>query len=321
MQEHHSNPQSSPDVALHTGLQGFFKIEAKQPDGTVRVLADWFPNLITDIGLNRWGTGAIVTFCGVGTGTTQPAVTDTGLTTPLAFTGSFTSLADTAQPSAPYFITLTRTFNFAQGAVVGNISEVSVGWAGANGSAWSHARIKDGGGVDTTITVTAIEQLSVTYQMRLNIVTTDVVTTPTIGGVATTVTLRPAYATANDWAQVSGAGAAAFDNAYAAANVAAGTYRSCTPYVGPIGPVTGTPSGLNGTTGNPMSTAAYANNSLYIDATYPFSISQGNIAGGIGAVFVDAANAGYWQAGFAPPIAKDNTKTLNLTFRFSWART
>lgn len=323
MQEHHSKPQSSPDAALHTGLQGFFKIEAKQPDGAVRVLADWFPNLITDIGLNRWGTGAIVQFCGVGTGTAQPQVTDTGLTTPLAFTssGQYTSVPDAAQPSAPYFITLTRTFNFAQGAVVGNISEVSVGWAGSNGSAWSHARIKDGGGVDTTITVTAIEQLSVTYQLRLNIVTTDVVTTPTIGGVVTTVTLRPAQVTSSSWAQVTGGAAAAFDYAYAAANVASGVFRSCVPYVGPIGAVTGTPSGSTGTSAGPMSTGAYANNSLYIDATYPFSISQGNIAGGIGAVLVNAANAGLWQAGFVPSIAKDNTKTLNLTFRLSWART
>jgi hypothetical protein len=322
MHEQHSKPQSLPDVALHTGLQGFFKIEAKQPDGTVRVLADWFPNLITDIGLNRWGTGDIVRFCGVGTGTTQPAVTDTGLTTPLAFTaaGAFTGPADTAQSSAPYFITVTRTFSFAQGAVTGQITEVSVGWAAANGSAWSHARIKNGSGEDTSITVTAIEQLSITYQLRLNIVTTDVVTTPTIGGVVTTVTLRPANVTDGGWAAVSSIAAGSFDYAYAAANISNGTYRYCTPYPGPIGPVTGAPSGASGSTGSPMSTAAYANNSLYIDATYPFNISQGNLAGGIGAVLVAGANAGFWQAGFSPAIAKDNAKTLNLTFRFSWAR-
>ena len=300
------------------GLEGFFKIEAIQPDGSIKVLADWFPNLITDLGLNRWGTGAIVQYCGVGTGTAQPLVTDTGLQTPLAFSPpSTSSTTSVSSGSAPYTITANRTFTFAQGAVVGNISEVTVGWAGTNGSAWSHARIKDGGGVDTTITVTAIEQLSVTYLMKLNVPMTDVVTTPTIGGVLTTATLRAANATsAQAWTDYTGGPGVFFDSMFI--STMGSTYKTITAYDGAIGVITGLPSG--GTSGGSWaSAAAYSNNSLYFDQTYSFSTTQGNLAGGIGAVNVRIP-VGSYQIGFVPAIAKDNTKTLSLTIRTSWGR-
>ena len=320
MYEQHSKaaPSQSPDATLHTGLQGFYKIEAIQPDGTVRVLADWFENLITDIGLNRWGTGGTVQFCRVGTGTAQPTNGDTDLQAPIASTGTNSSANDTAQPTPPYFITLARTFTFTQGAVVGNISEVGVGWAASGATLWSRARIKDGGGVDTTITVTAIEQLSISYQLRLNIVTPDVVTTPTIGGVVTTVTLRPAQVTAAGWATVTGGPASALDSAYAGAQVS--TYGAGTAYSGAIGPVTGSPSGTAGVASSKGQTVAYGNNNLYNDVTYVWAIANGNV-GGVAAALVAASNGGSWQAGFAPAIAKDNTKTLSLVFRFSWGRT
>jgi hypothetical protein len=298
------------------GLEGFFKIEAIQPDGSRKVLADWFPNLITDLGLNRWGTDGIVLFCGVGTGTAQPQVTDTGLQTPLAFTagGSYTSTASTSSGSAPYTFTSNRTFTFAQGAVVGNISEVSVGWAGANGSAWSHARIKDGGGVDTTITVTAIEQLSVTYLLKINVPMVDV---PTIGGVVTTATLRAAGTTSvGNWPDYSGVPAALFDSMFV--STLGSTYKSVVAYDGAIGVITGSPSGAN-SSGAWASTAAYSNNSLFFDQTFSFSTVQGNLAGGIDAVLIRVP-LGNYQIGFVPAIAKDNTKTLSLTLRTSWGR-
>jgi hypothetical protein len=305
-------------IIEHTlGLEGFFKIEAIQPDGSRKVLADWFPNLITDLGLNRWGTGAIVNACGVGTGTAQPLVTDTGLTTPLAFTSSYTSVGSTSSGSAPYSFTSNRTFTFAQGAVVGNISEVSVGWAAANGSAWSHARIKDGSGVDTTITVTAIEQLSVTYLMKINVPMTDVVTTPTIGGVVTTATLRAANATfVSLWPDYTGGNAPLFDSFFV--NNLGNTYKNITAYNGAIGVITGSPSGT-ATGSSTVSVAAYTNNSKYFDTTYSFGTTSGNLSGGISAVLCSVP-LGNYQIGFSPSIAKDNTKTLSLTLRTSWAR-
>ena len=300
------------------GLEGFFKIEVIQPDGSRKMLADWFPNLITDIGLNRWGSGAIVTACGVGTGTSQPLVTDTGLTTPLAFTSTADSVQPTTAGGSPYAVTQSRTFTFAQGAVVGNISEVSVGWAAANGSAWSHARIKDGGGVDTTITVTAIEQLSVTYLLKGNIPSTDVTANVTIGGVATTVTIRAANATsASNWFTWNGGGQTAFDRRFDVSGLA-------TPvivYDGAIGAVTGVPSGASQSIPVAARTInAYVSNSLYTESVVNFSISQANFAGGLDSILMQSLGCTSWQIGFVPAVAKDATKTFSMTFRTSWAR-
>jgi hypothetical protein len=298
------------------GLEGFFKIEAIQPDGSRKMLADWFPNLITDIGLNRWGSGSIVTACGVGTGTAQPLVTDTGLQIPLAFTSTADNVQSTAAGVAPYAVTQSRTFTFAQGAVVGNISEVSVGWAAANGSAWSHARIKDGGGVDTTITVTAIEQLSVTYQLKANIPSTDVTANVTIGGTATTVTIRPSFVTSGSyWMMWFGGGQTSFDRRF---DSYTGTYIGA--YDGPIGAITGGPSGALQQINGARTINAYVNNSLYTESVINFSISQANFAGGLDSIWLNQLGHTSWQAGFVPAVAKDATKTFSMTFRTSWAR-
>lgn len=307
--------QNTPHVPTFTvGMQGRYKIEAIQPDGTTRLLADWFDNLITDIGMNRLGAGASVQWCSVGTGTAQPVQGDTGLQAPLAFTNSYSS-SQAAQSTPPYYQTNTRVFTFAQGAVVGNISEVGVGWSGANGTLFSRARIKDGGGVDTTITVTAIEQLSVTYQLRLNIPNTDVVTTPTINGQATTVTVRAALASAVQW-QGAAAALYVFDGRFGvvSANLA------FAPYNGAIGAVTGGPSGTNLGNSASITQTAYSNNSYYTEFVVNWTISQGNDAGGIDSIGC-GTNPGFFQIGFVPPILKLNTQTMQMTYRLAWSRT
>jgi hypothetical protein len=305
--------QNTPHVPTFTvGMQGRYKIEAIQPDGTTRLLADWFDNLITDIGMNRLGAGASVQWCSVGTGTTQPVQGDTGLQAPIAFTNTYTT-SYAAQSSAPYYQTNTRIFTFAQGAVVGNISEVGVGWSGTNGTLFSRARIKDGGGVDTTITVTAIEQLSVTYQLRLNIPSTDVVTTPTINGQVTTVTVRAGLAASAQWSYILGY---VFDGRFGlfSPTLFFGTYN------GPIGAVTGTPSGTNLGNSESISTTAYSNNSYYTEFVVNWTISQGNDAGGIDSIDC-RTNPGVFQIGFVPPILKLNTQTMQMTYRLAWSRT
>src|SRR5690606_31940294 len=57
------------ELRVTHGLCGRFKLEAERPDGQRRLLADWFPNLITNAGLNRIGTSSgWLTACAVGTG-------------------------------------------------------------------------------------------------------------------------------------------------------------------------------------------------------------------------------------------------------------
>jgi hypothetical protein len=305
---------SNPLVNIHAGLSGRFKLEARKPDGSVETLASWFDNLITDGGLNRWGTGAPFLQCQVGTGTSQPAVTDTALQALVATSGGPTQTAQTAQPTAPYYQTMVLQYTFAQGAVVGNMAEVGVGWPGG---LWSRARIKDAGGVDTTITVVALDQLIVSYELRLNIPNVDGTAVQTIGGVSTTITTRAANAASTNWVGGGNQGLSAVNAAGGFASFSL-SGSGATAYDGAIGLITGFPSGTS-TGASAATRGSYANNSLFVDLTTTFSISQGNLAGGIDA-FRLFVGPGDWQFGFSPAIAKLNTQVLTIPLRFSWAR-
>ena len=51
-------------MRIHEDVEGWYKFEAVRPDGTKRLLADWFPNLITDAGLERMaGNGDWMRYC------------------------------------------------------------------------------------------------------------------------------------------------------------------------------------------------------------------------------------------------------------------
>jgi hypothetical protein len=114
-------------------LQGFYKLEAVKLDGTRRVLTDWFPNLITNGGLDRIGVSSTyLDYCHVGSGNTAPANTDTGLATPVASTITSTSTTG-IQGSSPYYTWQTIVYTFGLGVAAGNLAEVGVGWSASNG--------------------------------------------------------------------------------------------------------------------------------------------------------------------------------------------
>lgn len=305
----------APLVHLKFGLSGRFKFDVRKPDGSVEELLPWFDNLITDGGLNRWGTGAPFLQCQVGTGTSQPAVGDTALQAPLATTTTVAQSSVTAQATPPYYQKVILQYTFAQGAVVGNIAEVGVGWSGG---LWSRARIKDAGGVDTTITVVALDQLIVSYELRLNIPSIDVSTNQTIGGVSTTITTRAAAATSTASWFGGGNALSSLNQANGFGGFGVSSGNAFVAYDGALGPITGTPSGTSSSSA-PQTRAAYSNNSLFMDITSTFSISQGNFAGGIDAIWTNIY-PGTWQVGFSPAIAKLNTQVLTVPMRYSWAR-
>ena len=86
-------------VQIKTEEAGFFKFEAVKlaPDGSEisrRTLADWFPNIITDQGLDRMGdNNDWMSACQVGTGNTTPTALDTGLVARIAGTTTSVQLS------------------------------------------------------------------------------------------------------------------------------------------------------------------------------------------------------------------------------------
>lgn len=115
--------------------------------------------------------------CVVGTGSTPPIASDELLASPL-YAKKFTSFNPPVlrkyiglNPEGTHFMfEVVRVFSFAEGEVVGNISEVGTIFkpnSSVTTSAKLHTRalVKDAGGSPTAITVLATEQLVITHTL------------------------------------------------------------------------------------------------------------------------------------------------------------
>lgn len=304
------------EVAHKNILEGQFRLVVKNDRGDVKRDTGWFSNLILDSGLNRWGTGAVSGGIAIGTGTTAPNASQTGLIAQSAFTTTTISAPATGNSGAPpYYGSETVGYRFSLGALNGNYSEVGLGWAtGAN--MFSRALIVDALGNPTTITVTSSEQLDVYYTLRAYAPTADTSVVTTIGGVSTTVLGRASLVGNNGWGTGMSQTRVAFNDT-----------TLLVLYTGAIGAITGSPSG----TAESQSFGAgfnsnnvYSNNSLTNSTVFTIGLSAGNLVGGIGScrVRICAASSysSYYQYQFTPAIPKNNTQTLSLTFSQSWAR-
>lgn len=317
-------------MKMHIAAEGWYKIEALKQDGSSRVLADWFPNLITDAGLNAVATTdpfrQLTKFCKVGSGSTAPSVTDTALVSHVA--GAQASSGDflvdatgyvTVSPTL-YYTYDTETYLFALGAVVGNISEIGVGTqAAAGGVLFSRALIKDAGGSPTTLTLAADEQLRVTYELRWYVSTVDVVTTQTLAGVERTVTVRPISVATNTFVQNFPGQGRAYDYGWE-------TGRNFTGWGSGLSSAFSTSiagyvhmsSFANGASSYGALEAAYVPGNFWVDVRLVINTATAN--GTIGAFQLGTSGLGTWQIGFSPGIVKNNAQRLEMVVRYSWGR-
>jgi hypothetical protein len=300
-------------IKIHTALRGMYKLEAVRPDGSKRLLADWFPNLITDNGLEIIGnTGGFLQSCCVGSGNTAPTNADTALQSFVASSNSNTSFTRTAQSSPPYFGTSTATYRFNIGVATGNLSEVGMGPNTGGVNLFSRALILDSLGSPTTITVLSSEALDVTYQIQEYVPTADVTGTVVIAGVSYGYTLRAMAATsAASWSPyiVGGQG---------------GT-TNLTVGQGTIGAVTASSPTYTGT-GNPDSATlqTYGAGNHYRDTVFGFGLTVGNVSGGINCFHYFCGTSyndlGAFQCQLSASIPKDGTTVMSLTVRHTWGR-
>jgi hypothetical protein len=316
-------------IKIRSETAGFLKLEAVKLDSegneiSRRALTDWFPNIITDQGLDRMGDNADwLKWCQVGAGNATPTALDTGLVSRIAGTITVTTISSGAQATAPYFGWCQKTFRFGAGVAAGNIAEVGVGWASSGTTLYSRALVLDGGGSPTTVTVLSDEALDVTYQHRVYPPLTDTVGVININGIDYTYTVRAAGVTKGmslsngtitdryGWGiGTSFIGTLEGNNA---------TLHHAYATSGSINAsITGIPSG----TYNEASTdtdAAYSVGTLSRAATITFSLTNANFAGGI-----EAFRIGYYwstfQVGFSPKLPKLSSNNLSLGFSHSWAR-
>jgi hypothetical protein len=304
-------------TTITTTLRGEYNIVVKHADGT-ETETGWFKNLILNSGLNLLGSSSDpIKFARVGTGNSTPVVTQTSLDAQIASTTSpITQATSRVNSGSPLYETLfTNTFAFAQGAVVGNITEVGIGWATSGSTLFSRALILDNLGFPTTLTLVALDQLTVFYRLNLTPSVSDSTGSVTLNAIPYTYTCRAAsiasFASNIGTFQTSGDG---FSNAY----VNIYTY----PAGSVLGPVTGIPTGTGLFQQPTLSNITYSAGTFYRDSTWTWGPSLANHAGGLQSIqFVWGLNGYYtYQLRFDTPVPKTNTTTLVLQMRFAWNR-
>lgn len=305
-------------IQARPAVGGLYRLRATNvKTGKQRIVADWFPNLITDFGLNAAGSQSNhFQWCHVGSGTTAPAVGQTTLASWVASTETDFANVSGTQGTTPYYMWTQRTFRFAEGAAAGNLSEIGVGYEGTSTDPlFSRALILDGAGNPTTITVLSNEILDADYQLRVFAPTTDTVQTIVDSGtsVSHTVTLRAAAVTNSDWWPGD-----RVNNDFAA--TAAWSAIRTVMYSGAIGAITALPTGQISELGG--ANDAYVDASLQNTGSVFLGLSDANDVGGtIRSMVYRTAALGSYQAEFDPPIAKTDAIELTLRFGVSWTRT
>jgi hypothetical protein len=312
------------DMNIHCGLKGEYKI-IRNRDGEITE-TDWFDNLVLNQGLNALGTQGsnIFGFLKLGTGTSTPTETQTALDSQLVSSGNIQSIGSSeVNLGAPtYGAQYTYTYSFSQGAVVGNISELGVGYSAAVGNLFSRALISDSNGNPTTISVIAIDQLTIYYRVTVYPNLTESYGTFAIDGIN--------YNYVSKLCNASGFGGSQNTFYHGWHTPYQVLFYAETPTKPTIAGITaggpnGNQSGTSWYQGYPYGSAgnfAYVNNSLYIDSQWNFGIQIGNATGGIGAFRFTWCNQNsfFYQIVLDQPIQKTGTKTLSLTLRFSWGR-
>ena len=313
------------ELLFQPTLAGLWRLQARRPDGRVRVDTGWFPNLITDVGLDIPGTSSSwVQSCVVGTGNTPPSVSDTALVAQIASTSNRIENVGGSNQTADRYTFARTTFRFAAGAAAGNVAEIGI-LGGSGGSVLlSRALILDGGGSPTTLTILSDEVLDATYEIRNYPPLTDVVTTMDITGVTHDIVIR-ASEVDSLWSMFGGGSSLPIGWQAGAATRGAHVY----PSTSTLGDVTSSPSGT-GAGDSSRSTGSYTAGTYQRSFSNTWDLSSGNVSGGIAAARVTCGSqpsgAGEstcglaFQISFDPVIPKNNTNNLVLNWRQSWAR-
>jgi hypothetical protein len=307
---------------MNVRLGGFFRVIITKSNGDVRSDTGWFKNLITNQGLDWFGVypagvgSTMTSFAFVGTGNTTPSYTDTTMTANVTPAATPTSSTVSYVAGPPSYYSRIFTYQWAQGAIVANLAEVGIGsltsltqpYTGTP-ILYSHALIVDANGNPTTLSVTATDTLSVSYEARLYLTTTD-----------TNYSLIIAGTTYSGIYRLSNIATPSF-NMGKLSSTFSGSLPAVQYFSGPIGPITGLPSGP-GPSGNPTQISwvfgTYTVGSYTIQATSNIPAnSQGAI--NITAITIQTA-LGMWQYSVAPSWNRLATQNISTTWAISWSR-
>lgn len=307
---------------VDVGVQALFKLVARTNDGSERDLTDWFPNLVLDSGLGRMSQGAWFTGVAVGTGNSEPLVTNVGLDSFLASTTTATEASSSRQlDTLPYYYSLVTVFRFAQGAAAGNLSEIAMTWGGNN--CWNRALIKDINGSPTTVTVLPNEFLDVYTELRIYPKMTDTVSTVDLlnakGQIESTHTVTVRADMSINMSNGTSATSRCGQDAVRIADQINTRATSLIVFAanGLLNPMQTPASGTQVTDvgGVPSGDSYPSSRSCAYKQQFPITQAIGGHK-----IVTVKTRLGNWKLEYSPPISKNNTQTLEHNFMMTWGR-
>jgi len=175
------NIKTKPALCLpKQSVKCYFQAEKYRADGTITYRGPWFANTVLDSGLDQLAYGhnielggsGVVNYINVGTGTSDPLVTQTGLDSYLASTAS-TYGSDTHAYSngdealgEPAWRSNQRTFAFAVGFTGGNVNLTELGLSRlSNGAYFNRQLFRDENNDPTVIQIQDDEGLRVAVKV------------------------------------------------------------------------------------------------------------------------------------------------------------
>ena len=316
-------------IKMPIGVQGIFhNVEVLRKDGTVKYETGEFHNLVLDQGLVRMvqlnGTNpitpiSICTSCSVGTGNSTPQPGQTSLDNQVANVNIGDVVSAAGRNLEEGYIWSRYVYTFGLGAIQNrNISELAIGWGGGS-AIFSRALILDSLGNPTSITILGDEQLRVTWEHRRYWPKEDIVgTIANEGNKGGTFEYRIRPANINIWSIGTASRSGIFFN-----KPSNSTYSMQTPGFFPADSV------LGDINGRPSGSGVYFTNAqefLSPDGKKSrgrmlLGLTQGNFAGGIGAIVYGMVVSSFWSANqnhmafqmsFDPPLPKTSEDLLEI---------
>ena len=304
--------------------------EGNEIEGTRHIVAPWFKNTITDIGLNAKGTGWGLR-CVLGTGASPITTSHTNLGNMVALFNS--KVGDSYHNGSPYGLVTSSTpyygwkrgtYRFDAGNGTGTLSEVglTITSSGADYKIAMGSLIKDNLGNPTTITKNPDELLDISYEVRLYAKMTDDTYIVNINGTDHTFTTR---------AQVDSAGA--WGNRIPEGTYPVGYYTDGNPTdvaygdaaLANIGTILQPLQGVTLLTymyqgdGNSKTILAYVDGSLFREVNWQIGPANANHPNGITG-FKTSTSVGDYKTVVSPAIPKTLGATLLLKARWYWDR-
>ena len=309
---------------MQVGLYGEVKVIVKRADDTVRLDTGFFPNVITNLGLDAIGNdNDLFHFCSVGGGNSKPLNTNTKLDNFLAVGSPISSESkydyDPVRDTEFYKCSKTVGYRF-EGLDNKNISEVGLvcDYRPELHSAFTRTLIKNSAGEPTVITVLSGEILELQYRLWqvFDVKDKDQVVTAMIDGVEVPVNVK---------IRLAGVGGTDIGGSWSYANIVGRgvTFRGSNYHqfgTGELGKITGQNSGI--TSFYSLSWEAYQPSTykrkFYVNASITDAVHPIRS-------FLFFTGLGAYQVRFGTvdgdlPIDKTNQDILQLGFEMSWGR-